>query len=87
MTQANLIYITSQISVWICEEVGSIQGELIVWYLKNGTEIVLDTDKMILGIYDSKLDNKTWFALAALAQANNLEIIDGYTEKPSKTKK
>lgn len=87
MTQANLIYITSQISVWIGEEVGSVQSELIVWYLKNGTEIVLDTDQMILGIYDSKLDNKTWFALAALAQANNLEIIDGYTEKPSKTKK
>lgn len=87
MTQANLIYITSQISVWIGEEVGSVQSELIVWYLKNGTEIVLDTDQMILGIYDSKLDNKTWFALAALAQANNLEIIDGYTEKSSKTKK
>lgn len=87
MTQANLIYITSQISVWIGEEVGSVQSELIVWYLKNGTEIVLDTDKMVLGIYDSKLDNKTWFAFAALAQANDLEIIDGYTEKSSKTKK
>jgi hypothetical protein len=87
MTNQNIIWAVSQISVWINEEVGTTQGSLIVWYCKNGTELTLDTETDSLDICDSKLDNKTYFALAGLCKSLEVELYDTFTEKTVKTKK
>jgi hypothetical protein len=87
MTQSNIIWAVSQISVWINEEVGTTQDNLIVWYCKNGTEITLDTENNFLDICDPKLDNKTFFAIAGLCQSLSLELFDTFTEKTTRSKK
>jgi len=87
MTTQNIIWAVSQISVWINEEVGTTQESLIVWYCKNGTEVTLDTEDNTLEICDSKLDNKTYFALAGLCKSLEVELFDTYTEKTIKPKK
>ena len=87
MTHQNIIWAVSQISVWINEEVGTTQGSLIVWYCKNGTEITLDTEIDSLEICDSKLDNKTYFALAGLCKSLEVDLYDTFTEKTIKSKK
>jgi len=86
MTTQNIIWAVSQISVWINEEVGTTQDSLIVWYCKNGTEVTLDTEDNTLQICDSKLDNKTYFALAGLCKSLEVELFDTYTEKTMKQK-
>ena len=87
MTHQNIIWAVSQISVWINEEVGTTQGSLIVWYCKNGTEVTLDTESDSLEICDSKLDNKTYFALSGLCKSLEVELYDTFTQKTVKTKK
>jgi hypothetical protein len=87
MTHQNTIWAVSQISVWINEEVGTTQDSLIVWYCKNGTEVTLDTENDSLEICDSKLDNKTYFALAGLCKSLEVEMYDSFTEKSIKSKK
>jgi hypothetical protein len=87
MTHQNIIWTVSQISVWINEEVGTTQDSLIVWYCKNGTEVTLDTESDSLEICDSKLDNKTYFALAGLCKSLEVELYDTSTQKTVKTKK
>jgi hypothetical protein len=87
MTHQNTIWAVSQISVWINEEVGTTQGSLIVWYCKNGTEVTLDTERDSLEVCDSKLDNKTYFALAGLCKSLEVEMYDSFTEKTIKSKK
>jgi hypothetical protein len=87
MTHQNIIWAVSQISVWINEEVGTTQDSLIVWYCKNGTEVTLDTESDSLEICDSKLDNKTYFALAGLCKSLEVELYDTFTQKTVKTKK
>ena len=84
MTNQNIIWAVSQISVWINEEVGTTQDSLIVWYCKNGTELTLDTETNSLEICDSKLDNKTYFALAGLCKSLEVELYDTFTQKTKK---
>lgn len=79
MTQQNIIWAVSQISVWVMEEVGCTQGSRIIWYCRNNTEITLDTEFETLEICDSKLDNKTYFALAGLCKSLEIELLDTFT--------
>ena len=53
---------------------------LVVWYTDKG-EIILDTEKLEVGLVDCTMDLKTTYAIQGLAHFNGYTTEDYYTEK------
>lgn len=79
MTQQQLINAVSIISVWVNEEISTQMDNLVCWDTKRG-KIHMNLETQELEIIDSKFDLKTYYALLAFGAANDLRVVDYFTE-------
>lgn len=76
MKTNDIIWLVSQISAFTGECLGTTQGELYVWDIKDG-EIVLDAKKKEIGFVDcGDMDTKTYYSIVGLAVSNGLTTED-----------
>lgn len=78
------VWMISQISAFLGEQIGVQQGNMVGWYPENCKgvmEVQLDFEKKELGFVDSILDMKTYYALVGVAMIAGFTTEDYFTDK------
>jgi hypothetical protein len=75
------LWMVSRVSVFLNESIGSTQGELAVWYMNDGSEVVIDFDKKEIKMVDWIGDDKTYYSIVGVGTMAGFETNDYYTEK------
>ena len=78
------VWMISQISAFLGEQIGVQQGNMVGWYPENSKgvmEVHLDFDKKELGFVDSVLDMKTYYSLVGVAMMAGFTTEDYFTDK------
>ena len=75
------VWVVSRVSVFLNESIGSTQGELAVWYMNDGSEVVVDFDKKEIKMVDWIGDDKTYYSIVGVGTMAGFETNDYYTEK------
>jgi hypothetical protein len=75
------VWMVSRVSVFLNESIGSTQGELAVWYMNDGSEVVIDFDKKEIKMVDWIGDDKTYYSIVGVGTMAGFETNDYYTDK------
>ena len=75
------VWVVSRVSVFLNESIGSTQGELAVWYMNDGSEVVVDFDKKEIKMVDWIGDDKTYYSIVGVGTMAGFETNDYYTDK------
>ncbi len=78
------VWMISQISAFLGEQIGIQQGNMVGWYPENHRgvmEVHLDFDKKELGFVDWVGDTKTYYSLVGIAMIAGFTTEDYFTEK------
>ena len=75
------VWMISRVSVFLNETVGATQGELAVWYMNDGSEVVIDFDNKEIKMVDWVGDDKTYYSIVGVGAMAGFETNDYFTEK------
>lgn len=75
------VWMISRVSVFLNEEIGCIQGNLVVWYMNDGSEVMIDFDNKEIQFIDWVGDHKTYFSIVGVGKTFGYESNDYFTEK------
>ena len=75
------VWMVSRVSGFLNESLGSTQGELAVWYMNDGSEVVIDFDKKEIKMVDWIGDDKTYYSIVGVGTMAGFETNDYYTDK------
>jgi len=73
------VWMVSRVSVFLNETVGSTQGELAVWYMNDGSEVVIDFDKKEIKMVDWVGDDKTYYSIVGVGTMAGFVTNDYFT--------
>jgi hypothetical protein len=73
------VWVVSRVSVFLNETVGATQGELAVWYMNDGSEVVIDFDKKEIKMVDWIGDDKTYYSIVGVGAMAGFVTNDYYT--------
>jgi hypothetical protein len=75
------VWMVSRVSVFLNESIGSTQGELAVWYMNDGSEVIIDFDNKEIKMVDWVGDDKTYYSIVGVASMSGFTTGDYFTEK------
>jgi hypothetical protein len=75
------VWMVSRVSVFLNESIGSTQGELAVWYMNDGSEVVIDFGNKEIQFVDWVGDDKTYFSIVGVGSMSGFKSDDYFTEK------
>ena len=75
------VWMISRVSIFLNETVGCTQGELAVWYMNDGSEVVIDFDNKEIKMVDWVGDDKTYYSIVGVGAMSGFETNDYFTTK------
>ena len=75
------VFMISRVSVFLNQEVGCIQGNLVVWYMNDGSEVVIDFGNKEIQFVDWVGDDKTYFSIVGVGSMSGFTSDDYFTDK------
>jgi hypothetical protein len=75
------VWMISRVSVFLNETVGCTQGNLAVWYMNDGSEVMIDFDNNEIKMADWVGDDKTYYSIVGVGATAGFKTNDYFTEK------
>lgn len=74
------VFMISRVSVFLNQEVGCVQGNLVVWYMNDGSEVVIDFGKKEIQFVDWVGDDKTYFSIVGVGSMSGFKSDDYFKD-------
>jgi len=75
------VWMISRISVFLNESISGTQGNLVEWFLNDGSEVLINFDIKTIGFVNWVGDDKTYYAIVGVANMADFKIDDYFTDK------
>jgi hypothetical protein len=75
------VWVISRVSVFLNESISGTQGNLVEWFLNDGSEVLINFDTKEIGFVNWIGDDKTYFSIIGVGLSQGFTTHDYFTEK------
>lgn len=75
------VWMISRVSVFLNESIGCTQGNLVEWYMNDGSQVEINFDSKEINFIDWVGDDKTYYSIVGVASMAGFITHDCFTEK------